>query len=667
MRNASLYDIFRIGVMSLTLGAVAVASAQTSRTFTTGPAAVDSTYSVFPQINETYSTRPMKPANPRVELKVGPANTLTVDGGVYWGVERVLPGARFPGITATGWDPPDPTLATGPNHVVVTVNTSIAFFSKTGTKQFQQDLGPNGFFASVNPTNFVFDPKVFFDQVSRRFVVVAPELDQAGGQSKCLVAVSDDADPNGTWYKYRIEAKTSNGGNEFWLDYPGWGYNKDAFVITGNMFPLGGGGFGGVQFIVLQKAPMLSGGSAQVTSIVDPNAFTAQVCHTMDSSTDKVFCIAVGNNTSLDLFAITNITSSPTLRKTSVPVPRFNGNSIALSRNNARLDTVGSRLISSYYRGGRIVATHTVGATDNDNRAAVRWYEVDVRSWPASGSPSLVQSGQVVPPVGQHYWMPGICSNRNGDITIVFNRCSATISADMMTVARKRSDPAGTMGAPKLLWTSAGAYGGGSHRWGDYAEACTDPNDDSTFWGIVQIIAANNNWSTEVQKWTVTAGGNPLDLVVPIAVSTFQGNYVRGTVADVQRNDESYYQVGSVPVIRLGSVAAMQMDFRLQRPRSEVVAIDVTIEALTDTDVAATGMIWLYNWTTGQWDHKKSFPLKSTGQGSVTYSLSSGINTYVNASGDFRVVVRGLTPTASGAKPFTLKVDLGNLALSSLG
>jgi hypothetical protein len=125
--------------------------------------------------------------------------------------------------------------------------------------------------------------------------------------------------------------------------------------------------------------------------------------------------------------------------------------------------------------------------------------------------------------------------------------------------------------------------------------------------------------------------------------------------------------VGSVPVIRLGSVAAMQMDFRLQRPRSEVVAIDVTIEALTDTDVAATGMIWLYNWTTGQWDHKKSFPLKSTGQGSVTYSLSSGINTYVNASGDFRVVVRGLTPTASGAKPFTLKVDLGNLALSSLG
>lgn len=666
MRHHSSCASLRTFSLALAFGVAAVSLAQTRRTFTTGPAAVDSTYSVFPQINETYSTRPMRPSNPRIELKVGAPNSLMVNGGALPGVERVLPGARFPGITSTGWDPPDPTLATGPSHVVVTVNSSIAFFTKTGTRQFQQDLGPSGFFASVNPTSFVFDPKVYFDQVARRFVVVAPELDQGGSQSKCLVAVSDDADPNGTWFKYRIEAKTSNGGNEFWLDYPGWGYNKDVFVITGNMFPLGGGGFGGVQFIVLQKAPMLTGGSAQVTSIVDPNAFTAQVCHTMDSSTDRVYCIGVGNNTSMDLFALTNLTSSPTLRKTSVAVPRFNGNSVALSRNNARLDTVGSRLISSYYRASRVVAAHTVGASDNDNRAAVRWYEIDVRTWPTSGTPALVQSGQVVPPAGQHYWMPGICSNRNGDITIVFNRCSSTISADMMSVARKRTDPAGTMGAPKLMWTSPGAYPGGSHRWGDYAEVCTDPNDDSTFWGIVQTIGGNSNWSTEIQKWTVTAGGNPLDLVVPIAVSTFQGNYVRGTVADVQRNDESYYVVGSVPVIRLGSVAAAQLNFRIQRPRSEVVGIDLQVEALTDAEVAATGMIWLYNWNTGQWDHKKSFPLKSTGQGSVTFSLASGINTYVNANGDFHVIVRGLTPMSTGAKPFSLKVDLANLALSSL-
>lgn len=665
MKQSSLRLAARIVLASLVLAAILPASAQ-RRTFRTDPAQVDSTYSVFPQINETFSTRPMRPSNPRITIGQGPANTMSLNGGIVKQYDRIAASTRFPGITSTGWDPPDPTLAVGPSHIVVTVNSAVAFFTKTGTRTFQQDLGPRGFFASVNPTNFVFDPKVFYDQVARRFVIVAPELDQSGQQSKCLVAVSDDSDPNGTWFKYRIEAKTTSGGNSFWFDYPGFGYNKDAFVITGNMFPFSGGGFGGVQFIILPKAPMLDGSAVNATSITE-NTFTVQVCHTMDANLDRLYAISTPNNTSVELFCILNMTGSPQIRRVNLSVPRYNGNSVAVSRNNARLDTVGSRLISSYYRAGKVVAAHTVGTSQSDTRAAVRWYEVDVRNWPASGLPQLAQSGQLSPPTGQHYWMPGICSNKSGDISIVFNRCSTSISADMMVAGRKSTDPAGTMGAPKLMVSSAGAYGSGNHRWGDYAETCTDPTDDNTFWGIVHTIGSNNRWGTEIQKWTVTVAGGGADVAVPIAVTPLQGSYVRGSVQSTQQNDEGYYEVASVPVARLGNVAAAEMTFRLTRPASQIGSIDVLLETLTDLPVNATGMIWLYNWSTNQWDHKKSFPLAANGQGSMTYTLGTGISQYVNGSREVKLAVRGLTSINSrSARPFTIRVDLAQMALSTL-
>lgn len=650
----------------LALALVTLPAGAQRRTFSSGPAVVDSTLTVFPQINETYSTRPMKPSNPKLPLLTGPANTLAVDGGTLRGLERITPSTKFPGINATGWSPPDPTLAAGPNNIVVTVNSTVAFFSKSGTRQFQQDLGPGGFFASVNPTSFVFDPKVFYDHIAKRFVIVCPELDQGGVQSKCLVAVSDDTDPNGTWFKYRIEAKVSSNGNDFWLDYPGWGYNKDAYVITGNMFNFGSGPFGGVQYIVLPKAPLLTGDAATVTSIIDGASFTAQVCHTMDSTLDRIYAISQQSNTQLRVHCVRNLTTSPTLSSINLGIPQFNGNSVAISKGGAQLDTVGSRLISSYYRSSKIVAAHTVGVSNNDNRASVRWYEVDVKSWPTTGTPALVQSGQIIPPSGEHYWMPGICVNKQGDISLTFSRCSANVAADMMTAGRKKTDPAGSMGQPKSVFTSPGQFGSGGHRWGDYAEVCTDPNDDSTFWGVVQTIAANNNWSTEVQKWTVSIGGDPANLVPATAVSTYQGDYVGGTLADVRTNNEVFYQVAATPVLRLGNVAATQINFKTTVPVSTINAIEVNIEAVTDLSVGATGMIWLYNWGTGAWDHKKSFTLYGTGQGSQKYFVSTGVGNYLNSAGEVKLVVRGLAPQGSGSpKAFVLKVDNAFLALGT--
>ena len=45
-----------------------------------------------------------------------------------------------PGITATGWLPPDCTLAVGPSHVIASVNSSLAIYTKVGALLMQRTL-----------------------------------------------------------------------------------------------------------------------------------------------------------------------------------------------------------------------------------------------------------------------------------------------------------------------------------------------------------------------------------------------------------------------------------------------------------------------------------------------------------------------------------------------
>src|SRR5204863_50704 len=80
---------------------------------------------------------------------------------------------------------------------------AIGFFAKDGTLQFQQAIeGAAGFWGSLGTSNFVFDPETLYDPLSGRFFAMASEGNAPGAKSYILIAISDDSDPNGTWYKY---------------------------------------------------------------------------------------------------------------------------------------------------------------------------------------------------------------------------------------------------------------------------------------------------------------------------------------------------------------------------------------------------------------------------------------------------------------------------------
>lgn len=474
------------------------------------PAKRINTQQFLPQINSRVSARLRQPRNKhRDPLPYAEPNTLPFGGLLEEPRGSEL--SRFPALGFTGWRPPDPYLAVGQDHIVAVVNSSLAYYTKTGTPLFEQDF--DTFFNSLysqGQDKFIFDPKVIYDRHADRFVVLAIDQSNADQRSRVLVGVSDDGNPTGNWFLYAIDVKATISGVACWGDYPGFGFNKDGYGIALNMFSFTDA-FRGVQIVTIRKSSVLSGGAAVVTKFINTSAdsFTLQVADTFDGATSKLYLTNAASTSSIKIWTLDNLAgtpAAPTTQNVTVPSSVFPPGFSAPSASGRQLDELDGRLINTVFRGGKLLTTHTVKAT-TDSRNRIRWYEFNQ---PEGGAATLGQSGEVKEPTSQdnHFHCGAITKNAAGDIGIVFTRSGANIAADIMRTARKSTDPAGFMGAPVLVQSSFGStYGfSGVNRWGDYAAITVDPVDDTKFWAIHMNGGNSTTWKTEVFSFVVTPG-----------------------------------------------------------------------------------------------------------------------------------------------------------------
>ncbi len=433
---------------------------------------------------------------------IGPANDLVAVEEE--GPSRANIQSLFTGITNTGWNPPDCTVAAGPDHVVCTVNSSIAFFTKTGAKQFQVPLdntGAPGFFEPQGASNFVFDPKVIYDQRTGRFIMVVLEQYDASQTSYVDIAISDDSDPNGVWYKYRTSSLVTIGTTNYWVDYPGVGVDDTGIYVTGNLFGFASG-FGGGWVRCIQKSSVLSGGTA---SYADLNLSSGSSYQVADAWPDSR-CVLVHRNSStlLALTAINNPFTTPTAVVKTVAVPSNSTPPDAGARGTtALLDTIDTRIMNAVIRNGSLYTCHTVSGS---TRALARWYQINLNGWPATStaSPTLTMSGNIAAAsTTESSFFPAINVNARGDVAVVHAASSTAIFPEVRVATRRASDPSGTLGAAITLATSVSSPSGtGTQRWGDYFACCVDPVNDCTFWGIGENRALSS-WSTAINSFTV--------------------------------------------------------------------------------------------------------------------------------------------------------------------
>lgn len=441
------------------------------------------------------------PAHQKPTLPTNAPNTLAF--GTQREIARTDADPAFPAIGTTVWNPPDPCLAVGPNHIVATVNMKVAWYLKDGTAQFENFLdstGNPGFFEEVGAGSFTFDPKCFYDEFAQRFVVLALEYYSATQESWITIAVSDDADPNGVWFKYRTPSIVELGGGcRYWVDYPGLGYDGQAWYVTGNLFKLSSsptecGGFGGTLVRVFEKPGAMSGGTAVWRDVADPSA-SMQVATARDAA-DAARLVYVASNTSLGIVRVNDPLTAPVLAKTTCTVPTIVGDNSAPTPSGS-ISIVDSRIFNAFVRNDRVFAAHNAGAAIVAN-ARASWYEVNA----AGAEATLVQTGRIAINGSEHTFFPAIAVNDIGAIGLVYGRSSPTQHPTLEIAGRLPCDPLGTLGTSRVVAGGTNSPNGTNVRWGDYFALVVDPTDGTTFWGIGEIQSASG-WTTEVVSFRV--------------------------------------------------------------------------------------------------------------------------------------------------------------------
>lgn len=564
--------------------------------------------------------RPVKSGKP--DLQAGPPNNLT-SGGVA-GNSIVQPQAAFPGISASPWTPPDPSLAAGPKHVIQTVNMELAFFGKqNGALEFQQRLdstGSPGFFEELGSGDFCFDPKCFYDHYSQRYFVLALEVYDDTDEAWITIAVSDDNDPHGIWYKYRTWAVVDTGSSLYWVDYPGLGFDADGIFVTGNLFRLNGSGFGGVLFRSFDKTPLLSGATATYADIRDASGASVQVAQCFGVNETPLF-VSVENNTQLLIQAISDPFTSPSLVSETVDVPFFDDPGNAPNPGGS-LWVVGRRIMNAHLRDGGLWACHSIETAGGSNSLA-RWYEINAGTWPNGPAPALIQSGEVEMGPGDHTFFPAIYTNKIGNAALVFGKSSESENPGLYGTGRVLEDAPGFMRTPLEFMVGEGASG----RWGDYFDIAIDPNDDRTFW-MVGEYQSTSGWRTWIEQFTLEELSTPLEFIVTT------GTLISGIRTDLKQDEDFRVNVAS----RSGRVVEVEFDSRSQVETPSQIWFTVQSVLTTDEAGQFEQLIELYDFTAGVWE-----PIDTH----LMVDLNEEEETQIQLTGDLSRFVQAGTRTIS--------------------
>lgn len=578
------------------------------------------TRAFFPQISTGIGQKIISPENPTRYLGL---TGSTLPGGTTSMTSRLGPalGPKFPGLFFRGPVPADPDVAVGPAHIVQVVNTEIAFYLKDGTQQFA--AFSTSFFSGVQQTTGHFDPKVMYDRIADRFVIVF--LEQQGAPmriSNFLFAVSDNSNPNGTWHTYAFDGKVGAGGSQAWADYPGFGYNKDGYVMNSNMFTFAGNSFAGIEFITIPKAPVLTGSAVTFTKFTDLTGVgSAQMAETVDPVNGFVFGAARTATNVTRIYAAGSIGGTPTLVSSDVAVTNAAvPPGTAPSTNGVLLDTVGTRIFTAIWRGGSLYLSYNVA---NAGRTGVRWTELNTGNWPTSGSVMEVQAGNFTSGT-LHYFLPAINVNQHGDVSILFTGSNTSVTSDIVVATRLASDPLGTMSAPTVMASATGANYV-TFRWGDYFGIDVDPADDETFWGTAMVVNNTpgfNTWDTHIVSWTVSQR----TFNVPTAFQWTRGFIQSGNLASLASDDGNYMAALGGLTLFLGEAPA-QLIVDAVGPSGTILDFELSVVAKANTP-GLSQEIQLWNYTTTSWD--------SVGTQSATVSDSTQTGVAGGTLSDYR-------------------------------
>jgi hypothetical protein len=452
----------------------------------------------------------------------------------------------LPGLFGGRFAPPDTNAAVGPNHVVITTNSMVQVFSKTGTPLTVPARISTLLVGIANAADDDGDPIVLYDPLADRWIISQFNLRFTNNQMHMHFAVSQTGDPTGAYFAYDF---LTNPGR--FVDYPHVGVWPDGYYFSSNDFtPPGVAPFLGAGCYTLERAKMLVGDpTAKIIGFNLPNTEGGMLPTNLQgftpppAGTPNLFIEFDADEfgAATDLIRVfefrpdfNNPPSSTLTQLPDIPVAAFDARQPASRADIAQpapgegLDGISDRLmhalnfrvlpggVQSFVFNWTVNVSGVAPTSSATFQAGVRWMEV--RRDAMSGALTINQQATYAPgagdPTGRDLWMAAVAQDGEGNIGLAANAANTTATPTILNptaiyTGRLAGDPANTLPQGEVDALSAvtkGVQTATVNRWGDYSSLFIDPADECTFWAAFEYVdapTATFDWNTRIFSFKV--------------------------------------------------------------------------------------------------------------------------------------------------------------------
>lgn len=418
----------------------------------------------------------------------------------------------FNGIPMGNSIPPDPYIAAGPNHIILTVNTSFAIFDKQGNHQ--KTITASSWYNTTGiAANSPFDPKVVYDHYANRWFMVWLNVDDATRTAYFLVSVSDDSDPNGKWHNWALPSHM-NGSTAVnnWGDYQGVGFDASALYITSNQFTFEPYNYQYTKLRIIPKAALLAATPGAVSwfdmfNIRVPvsgfGTFTIRPTIPYGNTRDYHLVYSPSGGNYMTVYKITDPATNPVMTAVNIPTASFSSAPLAnqLGGGSPLLESGGGALkFEPVVRDNFVYIIHAVANPSATQFAGLHYLKLNIET---NTKVEEIFYG------ASNFWYiyPAITVDKNENVALSFSRSGTTEYAGAYyTVKRKAVTnafaPTRPMQAGKGNYVVT--YGGTRNRWGDYNGIWLDPVSEENFWLFAEYASGTNQWGTWVNEVRVS-------------------------------------------------------------------------------------------------------------------------------------------------------------------
>ena len=405
--------------------------------------------------------------------------------------------------------PPDPHVAAGggrSRHVVEVGNSFIGVYNRGGERLLSTSL--SAFFDVPPPppsANLLFDPRVVYDTLWNRWVVIADARPRSATEQLFHMAISLSDDATGPYFIYKFNVATTAGD---FFDFPQLGMDQDAIIVTANIFDADGD-FKYAEAFSIAKARLYNGLSFSVPFFIGlPGTLAPPIVQ--DQAAVSYLIAAPPGGEVLQLYAMRETArpgATSLARQANVPVATYRFPPDATQPGtNVLLDTLDARFVNASSQVGNLLyQVHTIAFGPQGGPPTPRWYKIDT-----STNTALIQQFFFASATSND-WNASIAANARDEVFVTWSSDEpgrVGTFPEVRISGKQAGDaaiPPGTSVEVSPSFYTAG-QSIGTARWGDYSAVALDPVGTSTCepfrqaWIANQKAKAPDVWGTTLAQ-----------------------------------------------------------------------------------------------------------------------------------------------------------------------